>query len=163
MNAPVDGLDSLNSILDQLPEVAVAVSGGVDSLTLATAVHRRPAVRSIMFHATSPAVPEEATERVRGLANEQGWTLRIIDAGEFADKDYRANPVNRCFYCKTNLYGAIVPLTEAQVLSGTNLDDLGEYRPGLQAAEHHAVRHPLPTPIPRAYRSPRSAAAADRR
>ncbi|UCH50124.1 MAG: adenine nucleotide alpha hydrolase [Betaproteobacteria bacterium] len=139
----MDGLDALTRIIDQLPGVAVAVSGGVDSLTLATAIHRRHAVRATMFHAVSPAVPEEATERVRAVANKQGWVLRIIDAGEFADRDYRANPVNRCFYCKTNLYGAIAPLTDAQIVSGTNLDDLGEYRPGLQAAEHHSVRHPF--------------------
>ena len=143
MNAPLDGLDTLTTIIDQLPEVAVAVSGGVDSLTLATAIHRRNTARATMFHAVSPAVPEEATDRVRALAETEGWALRIIDAGEFDDTDYRANPVNRCFYCKTNLYGAIAPLTKAQIVSGTNLDDLGEYRPGLQAAEHHSARHPF--------------------
>ena len=143
MNAPFEGLEALTQIIDRLPEVAVAVSGGVDSLTLATAVHRADAVRSTMFHAVSPAVPDEATDRVKGLAKQQGWQLRIIDAGEFADTDYRANPVNRCFFCKINLYGAIAPLTDAQIVSGTNLDDLGEYRPGLQAAKQHAVRHPF--------------------
>ena len=143
MNAPLDGLDALTTIIDQLPEVAVAVSGGVDSLTLATAVHRSNTARATMFHAVSAAVPEEATDRVRALAETQGWALRMIDAGEFADGDYRANPVNRCFYCKTSLYGAIAPLTKAQIVSGTNLDDLGEYRPGLKAAEHHSVRHPF--------------------
>jgi uncharacterized protein len=143
VNAPLDGLDALKTIIDRLPEVAVAVSGGVDSLTLATAIHRRNTGHAKMFHAVSPAVPEEATDRVRALAETQGWALHIIDAGEFSDGDYRANPVNRCFYCKTNLYGAIAPLTKAQIVSGTNLDDLGEYRPGLQAAEHHSVRHPF--------------------
>ena len=96
MNAPLDGLDALTSIIDQFSDVAVAVSGGVDSLTLATAVHRRPEVRATMFHAVSPAVPEEATERVREQANDQGWHLRVIDAGEFADTEYRTNPVNHC-------------------------------------------------------------------
>jgi len=76
------------------------------------------------------------------LAAEQGWALRIIDAGEFDDADYRANPVNRCFFCKTNLYGAIARHTGAQIVSGANLDDLGEYRPGLDAARTHGVRHP---------------------
>jgi uncharacterized protein len=69
--------------------------------------------------------------------------LRVIDAGEFMREQYRANPANRCFYCKTSLYGAIRPATGAQIVSGTNLDDLGEYRPGLDAARDHAVRHPL--------------------
>jgi uncharacterized protein len=80
---------------------------------------------------------------VRDLAAREGWQLSVIEAGEFADADYRKNPVNRCFYCKTNLYGAIVPVTGAQVVAGTNLDDLGEYRPGLDAAANHGVRHPF--------------------
>jgi uncharacterized protein len=143
VNAPVDRFDTLVNIIDELREVAVAVSGGVDSLTLATAVHQRIPERATMFHAVSPAVPAEATGRVKDLAKQHGWTLRIIDAGEFADAHYRANPVNRCFYCKTNLYGAIAPLTSAQIVSGTNLDDLGEYRPGLEAARGYNVRHPF--------------------
>jgi len=143
MNAPVDGFDALAQIIDAFQDVAVAVSGGVDSLTLATLIHSRIPARAAMFHAVSPAVPAEATRRVEALAEEQGWTLSIVDAGEFMDADYRANPVNRCFFCKTSLYGAIAPRTQAQIVSGTNLDDLGEYRPGLDAAKQHAVRHPF--------------------
>jgi uncharacterized protein len=120
--------------------VAIAVSGGIDSITLATAA-RRWAV-SEMFHAVSPAVPSEATLRVRALASDQGWQLKIFDAGEFADKDYRANPVDRCFYCKTNLYSSIRQRTNLPILSGTNLDDLAEFRPGLEAANTFGVRHP---------------------
>ncbi len=78
--------------------VAVAVSGGIDSLTLATFLHRMATGDVMMFHAVSPAVPGEATARVERLAAEQGWGLRIIDAGEFDDADYRANRVNRCFF-----------------------------------------------------------------
>ena len=95
-----------------------------------------------MFHAVSPAVPEEATERVKRLAATQGWRLRIVDAREFADENYLANPVDRCFFCKTNLYGCIARHIDAQILSGANLDDLREYRPGLEAAKRHSVRHP---------------------
>ena len=122
--------------------LAVAVSGGVDSVTLATFAHRTAASRVEMFHAVSPAVPREATERVERLASAQGWRLRIVDAGEFTDKSYLANPVDRCFFCKTNLYGCIASLSDSQILSGANLDDLGEYRPGLNAAKLHSVRHP---------------------
>ena len=67
----------------------------------------------------------------------------MIDAGEFADPRYRANPVNRCFFCKTNLYAGIAPVAEGTIVSGTNIDDLGEYRPGLDAAREHSVRHPF--------------------
>jgi len=69
--------------------------------------------------------------------------LHVVDAGEFADDDYLANPVDRCYFCKRNLYDAIVPLTDAVIVSGANLDDLGDYRPGLKAASEHAVRHPF--------------------
>jgi len=132
----------LRGVLDLIPNVAVAVSGGVDSLTLATFAHRHTASRVEMFHAVSPAVPGEATERVQMLGRQEGWILTLVDAGEFDDPQYRANPVNRCFYCKSHLYGAIAGSTTAQIVSGTNLDDLGEYRPGLDAAKTRAVRHP---------------------
>jgi len=136
-------LDQLETVLVAMGRVAVAVSGGVDSLTLATFAHRRLDGLVNMFHATSPAVPAEATERTLELSQREGWNLTIIDAGEFTREEYRANPVNRCFYCKTSLYGAIRPATNAQIVSGTNLDDLGEYRPGLDAARDHSVRHPF--------------------
>jgi uncharacterized protein len=136
-------LDRLNAALATIDRIAVAVSGGIDSLTLATAAHRARPGAVTMHHATSPAVPPEATERTRTLAAAEGWQLDVFDAGEFADPAYRANPVNRCFFCKTNLYGAVAHRTPHQIVSGTNLDDLGDYRPGLQAAEQHGVRHPL--------------------
>lgn len=134
---------ALESVLTGMRGIAVAVSGGVDSLTLATYAHRLLPERVSMFHAVSPAVSGEGTERTEALASREGWALHVIDAGEFNDVDYLRNPVNRCFYCKTSLYGAIRPHTDAQIVSGTNLDDLGEYRPGLIAAKEHAVRHPF--------------------
>ena len=136
-------VDELERVLRGIGPVAVAVSGGVDSLTLATFAHRILGEDVQMFHAVSPAVPHEATVRVQKLADGEGWALTVIDAGEFDDADYRSNPVNRCFYCKTNLYGAVAPRTTAQIVSGTNLDDLGEYRPGLEAAKNYGVRHPF--------------------
>jgi len=133
----------LHSVLRNMDEVAVAVSGGVDSLTLASFAQRVMGASVSMFHATSPAVPGEATERTRQLAAREGWNLTVIDAKEFDSADYLSNPLNRCFYCKTSLYGAVRPHTSAQIVSGTNLDDLGEYRPGLIAAKEHGVRHPF--------------------
>jgi len=134
--------DALASVLREWRRIAVAVSGGVDSMTLAAFAHQLGDVEVEMFHAVSAAVPSSATARVRRHAEAQRWRLHLIDAGEFADPDYRANPVNRCFYCKTHLYGAIVARTDAVVVSGTNTDDLTDYRPGLRAADTHRVQHP---------------------
>ncbi|MEM7044319.1 MAG: adenine nucleotide alpha hydrolase, partial [Pseudomonadota bacterium] len=122
---------------------AIAVSGGVDSMTLAFIAHRRLGEQASMFHAVSPAVPAAATARVEAYAGKEGWTLATLDAGEFADERYRANPANRCFFCKTNLYGALAAKTSDQLVSGTNLDDLGDWRPGLKAADAEGVRHPF--------------------
>lgn len=137
-------MQALEAIAAQLPLSAIAVSGGVDSLTLATFLHRAVGVDRVrMMHAVSPAVPAAATERVRKLAGCEHWHLDILDAREFANETYRANPLNRCFFCKTSLYGTMQALTTHQLLSGTNTDDLGEYRPGLDAAGDHGVRHPF--------------------
>ena len=143
MNTSMPAAQRLNAVLAAMPRLACAVSGGVDSLTLATFAHRQLPGHVTMFHAVSAAVPEEATRRTRALAAAEGWSLTVIDAGEFASAQYRANPANRCYFCKTSLYGAIRPATSAQMVSGTNTDDLGEYRPGLIAAREHDVRHPF--------------------
>jgi pyridinium-3,5-biscarboxylic acid mononucleotide sulfurtransferase len=132
--------EALRDWLRENQPVAIAVSGGIDSITLATAASQSGIGE--MFHAISPAVPPEATTRVRTLARKQGWKLKIFDAGEFDNADYRANPINRCFHCKTSLYRSIRRQTTLLIVSGTNKDDLGEYRPGLIAAEAFGVRHP---------------------
>ncbi|MDB5524320.1 MAG: Adenine nucleotide alpha hydrolase [Rhizobium sp.] len=135
--------NALETVLSSIGPSTIAVSGGVDSMTLAVLAHRLlgPSTISVM-HAVSPAVPTEATTRVQEWATREGWALRLIDANELADENYRSNPVNRCFFCKTNLYGTIARFTDRQILSGANTDDLGEYRPGLDAARDHHVRHP---------------------
>ena len=145
---PAAALARLRSVLAGLeaPRVAIAVSGGIDSLTLAATAIPILGERLTLHHATSPAVPPEATDRTRALATERHARLVVFDAGEFEDARYRANPANRCFFCKTNLYGTIAERlrgTGTLVLSGTNTDDLGDYRPGLQAAAEHEVRHPF--------------------
>jgi uncharacterized protein len=132
---------TLHAVLDGLPRLTIAVSGGVDSMTLAHAAHRRLSDVT-MVHAVSPAVPEHATARVRAHAARKGWRLIVTGAGEFDDPRYRANPVDRCYFCKTNLYGRIAAVTDTPIASGANLDDLSDYRPGLTAAAEHGVVHP---------------------
>jgi len=134
-------LQQLQEHLEAIGPVAVAVSGGVDSMTLAYVAHAlNPATQQ--FHAISPAVPIQATQRVRRYAEQECWNLNLVNADEIQDPNYVANPANRCYYCKTNLYDTIVTYTDLQVVSGTNVDDLGDYRPGLIAAEEHQVLHP---------------------
>jgi len=134
-------LERLTQYFHERPAMAVAVSGGVDSMTLAAVAHRANP-QTEMYHAISPAVPGQATERVKVHAEKWGWQLKLIDAGEMSDPEYLANPVNRCYFCKTNLYDRVVENTTLNVASGTNLDDLGDYRPGLIAADEHQVCHP---------------------
>jgi pyridinium-3,5-biscarboxylic acid mononucleotide sulfurtransferase len=136
-------VSSLTRVFATLDSVLVAVSGGVDSMTLAHLVDRHFGTKARMVHAISPAVPAQATARVREHAARRGWTLSLMDAGEFADPRYRANPVNRCYFCKSNLYGRLARWFEGVILSGTNTDDLADYRPGLRAATDHGVRHPF--------------------
>lgn len=139
-------LSRLDAVLDAAAPIVVALSGGVDSVTLAAAAHRRIGDRVTMAHAVSAAVPALATARVHELAEARGWKLVTLDAGEFDDPQYLANPVDRCLHCKTNLYGAIrsrFPDEALTIVSGTNTDDLGDYRPGLRAAETAGVRHPF--------------------
>ncbi|MDW8123897.1 MAG: hypothetical protein RMJ04_03870 [Geminicoccaceae bacterium] len=135
-------LARLRDVLSGFPRLAVATSGGVDSTTLGVFAHRLLGARALLVHAVSPAVPEAATERLRALARSEGFALRLIDAGELADPRYRANPLDRCYFCKSNLYAAIRGIWEGPIASGTNRDDLGDFRPGLRAAREWGVRHP---------------------
>jgi len=145
MNAPLPAnevLARLIACLDRHDRLALAVSGGVDSMTLAHAAWRFSRTRATMYHSTGPAVPAAARGRVEAHAARHGWPLTLLDAGEQRDARYRANPVDRCYYCKTNLYARIREATPDPIASGTNRDDLDDFRPGLRAAGEHEVVHP---------------------
>lgn len=129
--------------LAQFEKLAVAVSGGVDSMTLAWFAHRALESRAAVYHAVSPAVPPEATARVRHYAQSYGWQLAVVDAHELSDSEYVANSINRCYFCKRDLYQEIRAHTDWPIASGTNLDDLDDFRPGLRAASSAGVYHPL--------------------
>jgi len=143
MTAATELLDRTASALARHDRLAIAVSGGVDSMTLAHIAYARFPAAARVVHAISPAVPAAATARVRCHAARHGWALSEIDAGEFADPRYRANPLDRCYFCKVNLYDRIAQVTRLPIASGTNRDDLGDFRPGLRAAAERRVVHPF--------------------
>ena len=133
----------LEQIFEGMEQCTIAVSGGVDSMTLAAVANNILGRKALIVHAVSAAVPREASQRVREFSKKYDWNLLEINAREIEDINYQKNPVDRCYYCKGNLYGSIAKLGIFPILSGTNMDDLGDYRPGLIAAKEHNIRHPF--------------------
>lgn len=138
----VDKIEQLEACLRKLETVTIAVSGGIDSMLLSYIAQSVLGSNAYMVHAESPAVPSGDTQRIKDYANRYNWQLKLVQSGEMKSSEYRSNPVNRCYYCKTCLYRTLASLGSGQVISGTNLDDLSDYRPGLIAAEENDVVHP---------------------
>ena len=139
--------DRLLALLRELGRVAVAFSGGVDSAVVAQAAFLALGDKSLAITADSPSVARRELEDAIRIAKQIGIAHRIVQTHEFADENYLRNDGSRCFHCKDELYGQIdairVELGDITVVSGANLDDAGDYRPGLTAAAQHGVRHPL--------------------
>src|SRR5262249_7050851 len=124
----------------------VAFSGGVDSAYLAYIAHRTLGDRALAVTADSPSYPERHRQLAIRIARDFGLPHRIIHTSELDNPDYRANPANRCYYCKHELYTNLVKLAAARgavVVDGNNADDRGDYRPGRQAAREFGVQSPL--------------------
>ncbi len=139
--------DALLEVLRGLESVAVAFSGGIDSTVVAKAALLALGDRAVAVTADSPSVPRAELDDARRLAQEIGIRHHIVATDEFSDPDYVRNDGTRCYYCKSELYDRIetlLPELGVRVMcSGANLDDQGDYRPGLKAAAEHRVRHPL--------------------
>jgi uncharacterized protein len=142
-----DKRDRVLAILRTLGRVAVAFSGGVDSTVVAKAAYLALGDGAVAVTADSPSVPRAEIAEARELARRIGIAHRVVATSEFTDPDYVRNDGSRCYFCKDELYTRIeslLPDLNVEVIcSGANLDDQGDYRPGLKAAAEHRVRHPL--------------------
>lgn len=127
--------------------VAIAVSGGIDSLTLAVFAQRlanEGLLDVVCFHATSAAVPGDAGERIDAVARAHGFDVVSVDAGELDDAAYTDNPVDRCYFCKSHLFDAgAFAFNDRVICTGANLDDVDDYRPGRKAAAERGVFEPF--------------------
>jgi len=139
--------DRLLAILASLPGAVIAFSGGVDSAVVAKAAALALGPKAVAVTADSPSVPRAELAAAIDLARVIGIRHATVSTNEFANPAYSANDGSRCYFCKSELYDAILArradFGEGAVCSGANLDDAGDYRPGLTAAAERDVRHPL--------------------
>ena len=137
----------LRELLQELEQVLVCFSGGVDSGYLLAESVRVLGKKAVAFTAVSPSLAPEEGAEARRLAEQLGARHMMVETRELDDPRYAANPANRCYFCKTEVYGVAKEqarhLGIAHVLDGFNADDRGDYRPGRQAALEYGVRSPL--------------------
>lgn len=140
-------LSQLQALFAEMDQALIAYSGGVDSTLVAKVAYDVLGDRALAVTAVSPSLlPEELTE-AQVQAQMIGIKQELVETKEMANPDYTSNPINRCYFCKSELHDTLKPLAIARgygyVVDGVNADDLQDYRPGIQAAKERGARSPL--------------------
>lgn len=140
-------LEQLKALFEEMGKAVIAYSGGVDSTLVAKIAYDVLGDRAIAVTAVSPSLLPEELAEAEAQAETIGITHQIVHTQEMDNPNYTSNPVNRCYFCKSELHDTLKPLALAwgypYVVDGVNADDLQDYRPGIQAAKERGARSPL--------------------
>jgi uncharacterized protein len=144
---PDGDLSGLRAWMGSFSSALIAYSGGVDSALVLAVAHQCMGSRALACIGVSPSYPKRELEAALALAKKLGAPHRVVRTQEHLNPNYAANPANRCYFCKTELYQRLTSIAAEEaadvILDGTNASDLNDHRPGYAAAKEHRVRSPL--------------------